>query len=108
MIQYLYTTLSSIPGVLLISASILVMQIYIANHPALFPTLIQRADARLLALCIILGITSWASLCRLLRGETLKLREQEYVQAARALGAGKFSIIFRHVMPNVMHIVLNA
>ena len=105
-IQYLYTTLSSIPGVLLISASILVMQIYIANHPALFPTLIQRADARLLALCIILGITSWASLCRLLRGETLKLREQEYVQAARALGAGKFSIIFRHVMPNVMHIVL--
>lgn len=47
-IQYLYTTLSSIPGVLLISASILVLQIYIANHPARFPTLLQRADARLL------------------------------------------------------------
>ncbi len=105
-IQYLYTTLSSIPGVLLISASILVMQMYIASHPDLFPTLIQRADARLLALCIILGITSWASLCRLLRAETLKLRELEFVQAARALSVSKIKIIFRHIMPNVMHIVL--
>lgn len=105
-IQYLYTTLSSIPGVLLISACILVMQVYIGNHPHLFPTLQQRADARLLALCIILGITSWASLCRLLRGETLKLREMEYIQAARALGVNKFKIIMRHIMPNVMHIVL--
>lgn len=105
-IQYLYTTLSSIPGVLLISAALLVLQVYIANHPQLFPTIIQRADARLLALCIILGITSWASLCRLLRGETLKIREQEYVQASRALGVSRWRIILRHVMPNVIHIVL--
>jgi len=105
-IQYLYTTLSSIPGVLLISAAILVLQVYIENHPQLFPTLTERADARLLALCLILGVTSWASLCRLLRGETLKIREQEYVQASRALGVGRFRIILRHVMPNVMHIVL--
>ncbi|MCH9770269.1 MAG: ABC transporter permease [Gammaproteobacteria bacterium] len=105
-IQYIYTTLSSIPGVLLISATILVMQVFIANHPALFPNLIQRADARLLALCFILGITSWASLCRLLRAETLKLREQEFVLAARALGVSRLKIIWRHIMPNVMHIVL--
>lgn len=105
-IQYLYTTLSSIPGVLLISASILVMQVYIANHPTLFPTLLQRADARLLALCAILGITSWASLCRLLRAETLKLREQEFIQAAKALGVGRLVTIVRHIVPNVMHIVL--
>jgi peptide/nickel transport system permease protein len=105
-IQYLYTTLSSIPGVLLISASILVMQVYISTHPHLFPTLIQRADARLLALCIILGITSWATLCRLLRAETLKLRELEFIQASRALGVGRFRILLRHVMPNLMHIVL--
>lgn len=105
-IQYLYTTLSSIPGVLLISATILVLQVYISNHPELFPTLLQRADARLLALCIILGITSWAGLCRLLRGETLKLRSLEYIQASHALGSGNSKIIFRHIMPNVMHIVL--
>lgn len=105
-IQYLYTTLSSIPGVLLISATILVMQVYITNHTNLFPTLLERADARLLALCFILGITGWAGLCRLLRGETMKLRQLEYVQAAQALGASHFRIIMRHIIPNVMHIVL--
>jgi len=105
-IQYIYTTLSSIPGVLLISASILVLQVYISNHPNLFPTLMQRADARLLALCIILGITSWAGLCRLLRGETLKLRELEFIQASHALGVKNRKIILRHIIPNVMHIVI--
>ena len=65
-----------------------------------------RADARLLALCVILGVTSWTGLCRLLRGETLKLRELEYVQAARAFGVGTATILRRHVLPNVMHIVV--
>ncbi len=105
-IQYLYTTLSSIPGVLLISASVLVMQVYIAAHPTLFPTITQRADARLLALCFILGITSWASLCRLLRAETLKLKTQEYIQAATVLGVARFKILWRHLLPNVIHIIL--
>ncbi len=105
-IQYLYTTLSSIPGVLLIAASVLVMQVYIATHADYFTTLAERADVRLLALCFILGITSWANLCRLLRGETLKLREQEFVDAARVMGVGSWKTIFRHIMPNVMHIVL--
>ncbi|WDT78092.1 MAG: ABC transporter permease [Candidatus Manganitrophus sp.] len=66
----------------------------------------ERADLRLLALCIILGVTSWTGLCRLLRGETLKLRELDYVQAASALGVGSWRIIGRHILPNVMHIVL--
>lgn len=106
LIQYLYTTLSSIPGVLLIAAAILSIQVYIANHPELFETVSDRADLRLLALCVILGITSWTSLCRLLRGETLKLREMDYIQAAVAFGVGRFTIIARHILPNVMHIVL--
>ena len=105
-IQYLYTTLSSIPGVLLIAAAILSIQVYIANHPELFETAIDRADLRLLALCVILGITSWTGLCRLLRGETLKLREMDYIQAATAFGVGNFTILGRHVLPNVLHIVL--
>jgi peptide/nickel transport system permease protein len=105
-IQYLYTTLSSIPGVLLITASILSLQIYIANHPGQFTTLAQAADARLLALCLILGVTSWTSLCRLLRAETLKLREVDFVLAARALGSSSLTIIRKHLMPNVMHIVV--
>lgn len=105
-IQYIYTTLSSIPGVLLITASVLSLQTYIASHPEQFTTLAQSADARLLALCLILGITSWTSLCRLLRAETLKLREVDYVMAARALGSNWFTIIRKHLLPNVMHIVV--
>jgi len=105
-IQYLYTTLNSIPGVLLIAAAVLMMQIYMSNHADDFNSLTERADLRLLFLCLILGVTSWTGLCRLLRGEALKLRELEYVQAARAFGVGHFRILIRHVLPNVMHIVL--
>ena len=107
-IQYLYITLSSVPGVLLIAASVLALEIFISNHPSLFDNIAARADARLLALCMILGLTSWTSLCRLLRGESLKLRELDYVQAARALGVSHIRIIMRHIMPNAMHIVLIA
>lgn len=105
-IQYLYTTLSSIPGVLLIAAAILMAQVYMANNPELFTTVEDRADMRLLLLCIILGITSWTGLCRLLRAETLKIREMDYVLAARALGVGRLKILKRHVLPNVMHLVM--
>ncbi|QCW83417.1 ABC transporter permease [Methylotuvimicrobium buryatense] len=105
-IQYLYTTLNSIPSVLLIAASILVVQVYMAKNEEQFTSLIVRADMRLLFLCIILGVTSWTGLCRMLRAETLKLREMEYVQAASALGVRRRIILFRHILPNVMHIVL--
>ncbi|KIO49245.1 ABC transporter permease [Nitrosospira sp. NpAV] len=107
-IQYLYTTLSSIPSVLLIAATVLMMQVYIESRPELFDTIAARADLRLLFLCIILGVTSWTGLCRLLRGETLKLREMEYIQAAHAFGVSHWRIISRHILPNVMHIVLIA
>jgi peptide/nickel transport system permease protein len=105
-IQYIYTTLNSIPGVLLIAASILMVQVYMANHEQDFTSVIVRADMRLLFLCLILGVTNWTGLCRLLRAETLKLREMEYVQAAQALGVKQSMILLRHILPNVMHIVL--
>ena len=107
-IQYVYTTLNSIPGVLLIAAAILSVDLYISNNQAMFETVVERADIRLLFLCMILGITSWTGLCRLLRGETLKLRELDYIQAATAFGVSNFKIISRHILPNVMHIVLIA
>ncbi|MGZ8217265.1 ABC transporter permease, partial [Methylomagnum sp.] len=105
-IQYLYTTLNSVPGVLLIAAAMLVMQGYMARHEDEFASLALRADFRLLALCLILGLTSWTGLCRLLRAETLKLRELEYVQAARALGVRQGVILLRHILPNLFHLVL--
>jgi peptide/nickel transport system permease protein len=107
-IQYLYTVLNSIPGVLLIAAAVLMMQVVIDTHPEWFATAAERADLRLLALCFILGITSWTGLCRLLRGETLKLRELEYIQAAQAFGVSSWRIILRHILPNLMHIVIIA
>ncbi len=105
-IQYIYTTLNSIPGVLLIAAAILMLQVYMTNNADQFESLVQRADLRLLFLCIILGVTSWTGLCRLLRGESLKLREVDYVQSAKALGVRHSTIIGRHILPNVLHIVM--
>lgn len=108
LIQYLYTTLNSIPGVLLIAAAVLMMQVLIDTHPQWFATAAERADLRLLALCFILGLTSWTGLARLLRGEALKLRELEFVQAAQSFGVSDLRIVARHILPNVMHIVVIA
>jgi peptide/nickel transport system permease protein len=107
-IQYVYTVLSSIPSVLLIAAAVLTMQVTIDTHPEWFDTAAARADLRLVFLCLILGVTSWTGLCRLLRGETLKLREMEYIQAAQSFGVSSMRILMRHIMPNVMHIILIA
>ncbi len=87
-IQYTYTVLSSIPSFLLIVAFMLI------------------AGRGLPQICIIMGITSWTGLCRVLRGEAMRLREMEFVQAAEASGVPRFRIVFRHIVPNVMHIVL--
>jgi peptide/nickel transport system permease protein len=107
-IQYVYTTLNSIPGVLLIAASVLMMQVFIDRHADWFSVAAQRADFRLLVLCAILGLTSWTGLARLLRGETLKLSQLEYIQAAHAFGVRSARILSRHVLPNVSHIVIIA
>ena len=105
-IQYIYTTLSSVPSVLLISAMILILQTQMNLHPEWFPNNAYRADIRLISLCVILGITSWSGLCRLLRAETYKLREMDYVNAAYVLGVSKVKIMIRHIFPNLMHIIL--
>jgi peptide/nickel transport system permease protein len=106
LIQYLYTTLNSIPSVLLIAAAILILQVYLDEHAESYTSVVERADLRLLFLCLILGVTSWTGLCRYLRAESLKLRQMDYVQAASALGSTHFAILSRHILPNVMHIVL--
>ena len=84
MIQYLYTTLTSVPNVLLIAACVLMVQVFLDKHPDLFETGAERSDLKMFLLCVILGLTGWATLCRLIRGETLKLRELDFVQAATA------------------------
>jgi peptide/nickel transport system permease protein len=106
LIQYLYTMLSSVPNVLLIAACVLMVQVYLDTNPDLFETGLERSDLKIFLLCVILGLTGWATLCRLVRGETLKLRELEFVQAASAFGVGDWRIMARHIAPNVMHLVL--
>ena len=85
-------SINSIPSVLLIASAILMLQVYMANNPMNFENIYERADLRLFFLCMILGLTSWTGLCRLLRGESMKLREVEYVQASQTFGLKKISI----------------
>ena len=105
-IQYLYTVLSSVPNVLLIAACVLMVQVFLDKNPDLFETGAERADLKLFLLCAVLGLTGWAGLCRLLRGETMKLRELDYVQAASAFGVSHARIMTRHIFPNVAHLML--
>ncbi len=105
-VQYFYTTLSSVPNVLLIAACVLMVQVALDKHPEWFETGAERSDLKVFLLCAILGLTGWAGLCRLVRAETLKLRELEFVQAAVAFGVSPLRIMGRHVLPNVMHLVL--
>jgi peptide/nickel transport system permease protein len=106
LIQYIYTTLNSIPWVLLVAAAVLITQVYIEQYQSQFDSVAARADFRLLALCVIIGLTGWTGLARLIRGETLKVRELDYVTAARAFGVSDARILLRHILPNVQHIVL--
>ena len=105
-IQYFYTVLSSIPPILLVAAFVLLINVYIDQNADAFETGVERAEFRLFLLCLILGVTGWATLCRLLRAETLKIAELDYVQAAHAFGVSKWRVMARHVLPNVMHLVL--
>ena len=106
LVQYLSTLLSSVPNVLLIAACVLMVQVALDKHPEWFETGAERADLKVFLLCFILGVTGWATLCRLVRAETLKLRELEFVQAATAFGVPPARIMARHILPNVMHLVL--
>ena len=94
------------PNVLLIAACVLMVQVYLDQHAEMFETGSERSDLKIFLLCVILGLTGWATLCRLIRGETLKLREADYVDAARALGVSDTRIIVRHILPNVMATVI--
>ncbi|MEP6668176.1 MAG: ABC transporter permease [Chthoniobacter sp.] len=87
-IQYVYTTLASIPEILLLVAILMVL------------------GKGLGTMSIALGVTGWVGLCRLIRGETMRQAERPYVAAARALGQSHRNIVLRHLMPNVMHLVL--
>ncbi len=88
LVVWFYTTLSSIPNILLLTAFTFIM------------------GKGLTSVYIALGVTSWVSLARLIRGEFIKHKSREYVLAAEALGAGHRVRIFKHILPNALHVVI--
>lgn len=94
-LEWLYTVFTSIPDILLIFT---------------LAAVLNRADAiiprGIWTIVIILGLVGWTSLYRLVRAEFMKHRSREYVRAAEAIGASNSSRMFRHILPNVSHVVL--
>jgi peptide/nickel transport system permease protein len=88
LVFFVMSVLASVPSLLLLIALIMVL------------------GRGTLQVCLALGITGWVSFCRLARGETLKLREADYVDAARALGVSDTKIIMRHILPNIAHLII--
>lgn len=87
-ITWLYTVFSSVPNIMLLISITMILGKGIG------------------AVYIALGLTNWVTLCRLIRGEVMKHKEREYVQAAGAIGGGHFRKLFKHILPNVSHIVI--
>jgi len=65
-------------------------------------TIVFIVERSIFNIMLVIGFTSWPSLARMVRGQILSLREQEFTEAARALGATDARIIFRHILPNAM------
>ena len=87
-IIWLYTTVSSIPNIMLLISIAFIM------------------GKGLLAVYMSLGLTTWVTLCRLIRGEVIRHKDREYVQAAGAIGGRDFRKIFLHILPNITHIII--
>ncbi|QDU42570.1 Oligopeptide transport system permease protein OppC [Symmachiella dynata] len=93
LVIWLYTTFSSIPNLVL-----LVLLAYMFTG--------TTWDGTLIPVYVAFGLTFWIGPCRVLRGETLKIKELEYVQAATAMGCGRVYIMLRHIIPNTAHLLL--
>lgn len=87
-VTWLFTVFSSVPNIMLLISITFIL------------------GKGLFAVYIALGSTSWVTLCRLIRGEVIKHKDREYVQAAGAIGGGDFRKLFIHILPNVFHIVI--
>jgi len=96
-IVWIYSTLSSIPYILLILAFAVVLR-----DKSLFGYKLTGITAVYLAI----GLTSWVGICRLIRGEVIKHKDREYVLAAMSYGCSRRRIIFKHLLPNVFHLVI--
>lgn len=101
LIVWLYTTLASIPGIIRLIA----IKFAFADAVLLRGTFFEMDLGRgMSGIYLALAVTAWIGTCRLVRAEVMKIRELDYVLAARAVGTPGIVILFRHVIPNVLHI----
>ena len=96
-IVWFYTTLGTIPYILLVMAFAVVLR---------DRNILGWEIKGITAVYLAIGLTSWVGICRLIRGEIVKRKESEYVLAARALGCSNKRIIFKHLLPNVFHVII--
>lgn len=89
---WLYSTLSAIPGLVLLGVWVFMF----TGSPL---------EGGLIPLFVALGLTFWIGPCRVVRGEALRLKELDYVQAATSLGQSRMKILLKHILPNVSHLV---
>lgn len=87
-VQWVYSVIVAVPYILLIIAITYIL------------------GKGMLAICVAMGIVGWVGLCRMTRAEFIKLREREFVMASRLVGASDARIIFKHILPNVLHIAV--
>lgn len=95
LVVWLYTTFSSIPNLVLL---VVVAYAFTASD--------SDAKDTLLPVYIAFCATFWIGTCRVVRGETMKLKQLEYIQAARTAGFGSARVLFRHILPNTSHLML--
>jgi len=103
-VVWIYTTLSSIPYILLILAFALVLRGKTLNLNSLGLGTISLSGISTVYLAI--GLTSWVDICRLIRAEVMKHKQREYILAALSYGCSNSRIIFRHLIPNVFHLII--
>jgi peptide/nickel transport system permease protein len=108
-IVWVYTTLDSIPYLLLLIA----FSFAFKNNPdirdwydATFLKQDWDVSLGLFSIILVVGTTSWVGVCRIVRAEFIKHRDRDYVLAARSMGLPTSRILFRHILPNVFHLVL--
>ncbi len=109
-VVWIYSTFASMPSLLFILAFALLV-----SKGFLYPPLekgfagmakVLRTEPGMLAVYLGIGLTGWVALCRVVRAETMKLRERPYVLAARSLGQSDFRILAGHLLPNLAHLII--
>ncbi|MEZ6243520.1 MAG: ABC transporter permease [Phycisphaerales bacterium] len=99
-VMWLVSTLSSVPYLVLLAV---LAYMFTGSHYFDNPT--QYPELQLVKLYTAMGLAFWISTCRVIRGEVMKIKELEYVQAATAIGFGRPYILVKHVIPNTAHIM---